>query len=78
MNTPDRRTDERKTGLNCPQCGGFTETTIFQLLTSCALQCPHCRLRLTIDRGKSRQALDALQKVQAAQENLERKSKFNR
>lgn len=78
MNDKAQTADERKTGLNCPQCGGFIETTIFQLLTSHAIQCPHCHLRLTIDRGKSKQALDALQKVQIAKDNLERKSKFNR
>jgi len=68
----------QKTGLNCPQCGGFIETSIFQLLTSRSLQCPHCRLQLTIDRNKSRQAFEALYKVQQAQENLEKKSKFSR
>lgn len=78
MNTPAKPVGEQKTGLNCPQCGGFIETSIFQLLTSHALQCPHCRLRLTIDRSKSKQAFDALRKVQLAQENLEKKSKFNR
>lgn len=78
MNTTVQTADERKAGLNCPQCGQFIETTIFQLLTSRAIQCSHCHLRLTIDRGKSRQALDALQKVQMAKDNLERKSKFNR
>lgn len=78
MNNASQTTDDRKTGLNCPQCGGFIETTVFQLLTSHSFQCPHCRLRLTIDRGKSRQALDALRKVQSAQDNLEKKSKFNR
>lgn len=69
---------EQKTGLKCPQCGAFIETTILQLLTSQALVCPACRLRLNIDRMKSRQAFEALRKVQAAQKNLEEKSKFNR
>lgn len=78
MSTSSQSTDERRTGLNCPQCGNFIETTIFQLLTSRAIQCPHCHLQLMIDRGKSKQALDALQKVKMAQDNLERKSKFNR
>lgn len=77
MNTSAKSVEEQKTGLNCPQCGGFIETSIFQLLTNRALQCPQCRLRLTIDRGKSKQAFDALRKVQWAQENLEKKSKFN-
>ena len=55
----------------------MAETSIFELLTSNALQCPSCHLRLNIDRMKSKAAFDALRKVQNAQENLERKSKFN-
>lgn len=78
MNNAVQTADERKTGLNCPQCGEFIETTVFQLLTSHSLLCPHCRLRLTIDRYKSKPALDALRKVQLAQDNLKKKSKFNR
>ncbi len=76
-NTPTPAAD-RKAGLNCPQCGAFIETSIFELLTSSALACPSCRLRLSIDRTKSRPAFDALRKVQNAQRNLEQKSKFNR
>lgn len=68
---------QRRTGLNCPQCNTFIETTILQLLTSSALICPACRLRLNIDRMKSKPAFDALHKVQMAQKNLEEKSKFN-
>lgn len=74
MTSPDR---QQKAGLNCPQCGNFIETTILQLMTANALICPHCKLRLNIDRMKSRPAFEALRKVQAAQKNLEEKSKFN-
>lgn len=69
---------QQKAGLKCPQCGTFIETSIFQLLTTNALVCPSCRLRLNIDRMKSRGAFDALRKVQAAKDNLERKSRFHR
>lgn len=69
---------EQKVGMKCPQCGAFIETSIFQLLTTNALVCPACHLRLRIDRMKSREAFDALRKVQVAQKNLEQKSKFNR
>lgn len=68
---------EQKAGMKCPQCGEFIETSILELLTSSALVCPACHLRLTIDRMKSRPAFDALRKVQNAKDNLERKSKFN-
>ncbi len=67
----------RRAGLKCPRCGTFIETSIFELLTSGALVCPSCRLRLNIDRTRSRAAFDALRKVQSAIDNLERKSHFN-
>lgn len=69
---------QRPAGLICPQCGQFIETTIFDLLTSRALTCRACGLMLRIDRIKSQRAFDALRKVQAAQLNLEKKSRFNR
>ncbi len=69
---------QQQVGLKCPQCDTFIESSIFQLLTASALVCPSCHLRLNIDRMKSRQAFDALRKVQAAQDNLEKKSHFNR
>lgn len=68
----------QKAGLKCPQCDTFIETSIFQLLTTNALICPKCHLRLSIDRIKSKSAFDALRKVQLAQENLDRKSRFSR
>ena len=70
MNNVAEHAREQKAGMKCPQCGAFIET-------SNALQCPSCHLRLNIDRMKSKAAFDALRKVQNAQENLERKSKFN-
>lgn len=69
---------QQQVGMKCPQCGAFIETSIFQLLTTNALVCRSCHLRLNIDRMKSRPAFDALRKVQAAQENLEKKSHFKR
>lgn len=69
---------QQRAGLKCRQCGTFIETSIFQLLTTNALVCPSCHLRLKIDRMKSKPAFDALRKVQWAQKNLEEKSKFRR
>ncbi len=76
--TANNTQPQQRTGLACPQCGEFIETTILQLLTSHALVCPKCRLRLNIDKQKSKQAFNALRKVEAAQRNVEEKSKFNR
>lgn len=66
----------QRAGLKCPQCSTFIETTMYHIITARSLVCPHCGLVLNIDPVKSRKAIDALKKVQEAQENLERKSHF--
>lgn len=68
----------QRAGLKCPQCGTFIETNIYQIIMARSLVCTHCGLVLNIDPVKSKKAIDALKKVQAAQDNLERKSHFNR
>ena len=65
-------------GLNCPQCGQFIETSISELLTATGLVCPHCRLKLTINKQESKRALEILEDVNKATKNVERASKFNR
>ncbi|WP_455671598.1 hypothetical protein [Phocaeicola sp.] len=77
MSNVEEHAREQKAGMKCPQCGAFIETSIFELLTTNALVCPACHLRLSIDRMKSKPAFDALRKVQNAKRNLEQKSKFN-
>lgn len=72
--TPERQTP----GIDCPSCGKFIPTTIYHIITASALVCPHCSLRLNIDRVKSDKAIKALRKVKAAQDDLERKSHFRR
>ena len=78
MSKIEDQSRDQRTGMKCPQCGAFIETTIFQLLTAQALKCPDCHLVLNIDHMKSKPAFDALRKVQQAQQNLEKKSKFNK
>ncbi len=60
-------------GMKCPQCGEFIPTTIMQIITASSLVCPHCHLRLNIDRMKSGKAIEALKKGQHAQDALSRK-----
>lgn len=72
----EKHVREQKTGMKCPQCGAFIETSVFQLLTTNALVCPSCHLRLRIDRMKSQKAFEIMRKVQTAKDNLEQKSKF--
>ena len=78
MSDTEEHSHERKVGMNCPQCNSFIETSIYQLLTADSLRCPACQLKLSIDRLKSKTALDALNKVQQAKQALEKKSKFDR
>ncbi len=78
MRCPEQAGGQCEAGMKCPKCGAFIRTSIFQLLTTNALVCPSCHLRLNIDRMKSKPAFDALRKVQAAKDNLEKKSHFNR
>ena len=78
MNNVAEHAREQKAGMKRPQCGTFIETSIFELLTSNALQCPSCHLRLNIDRMKSKPAFDALRKVQNAQEESGEKEQIQR
>lgn len=78
MSNVEENAREQKSGMKCPQCGKFIETSIFELLTSNALECPSCHLHLSIDRMKSKSAFDALRKVQNTQLNLKERSKYDR
>lgn len=78
MSNAEERSRKQKAGINCPQCGAFIETSIFELLTSGALSCPSCHLCISIDRTGSKPTFDALRKVRQAQQNLEEKSKYDR
>jgi DNA-directed RNA polymerase subunit RPC12/RpoP len=71
-------TQQRVPGLKCPKCGNFIETSIEELISASYLECPHCRLRLTINKQESKKALDILSNVDKAKKNLERASHFNR
>lgn len=75
MSKIEEHSQQQKAGMKCPQCGAFIETSVFELLTMQALECPDCHLKLNIDRTKSRPAMDALRKVQQAREELDRKNK---
>jgi len=57
-------------------CGGFIPVSMQQIITDSAIICPHCGLRLTINRQQSSTAIEALKKVQQAQNDFDRKNKF--
>lgn len=66
----------RLSGMPCPQCNGFIPVSMQQIITDSAIICPHCGLRLTINRQQSSTAIEALKKVQQAQNDFDRKNKF--
>lgn len=63
-------------GMKCPECGAFIPTSIVELLTASALICHNCHLKLSINRNESKQAMDILKKVNDAQNNVNKASKF--
>ncbi len=69
--------ENRIPGMNCPQCGRFIPISITELISASFIDCPHCQLRLTIDKSQSQRAIQALEKVDIAQRNLEDKSTFD-
>ena len=70
------RQQMRPSGMPCPQCNGFIPVSMQQIITDSAIICPHCGLRLTINRQQSSTAIEALKKVQQAQTDFDRKNKF--
>ena len=63
-------------GMTCPVCKGFIPVSIQQLLFENGISCPHCGQLYIINRIKSKQALDALMKVEVATRNLREKEHF--
>lgn len=55
---------QRTPGLDCPKCRVYFPTTIPDLLSG-GIECPHCGLKLSIDRNASDHAILALEKFQA-------------
>lgn len=66
----------RPHGLNCPVCQAFIATSMTDLLHKGHLDCPGCGLRLTINRTQSKQALEALAKVEKSIQNLRETETF--
>ncbi len=58
---------EGSSGLRCPECGFIIPCTIQDILNASSIECPNCHLILPIDRVNSGKAIDALRKVQEAQ-----------
>lgn len=67
----------RPSGIPCPECSFFISISIENLLYQQSFKCPSCLLELTMDRGNSQEALEWLQKVNVAMENVKKARKFN-
>ena len=57
-------------GLSCPRCKNLIQFRIEDLLRRTSFRCSGCALELTLDRRQSREALQALEKLQVAIETL--------
>lgn len=68
---------QRISGMPCPECGGFIPISMYQIIASSSIFCPNCGLRLEINKSASSKAIDALKKVDAAQKEVDKRSKFN-
>lgn len=65
-------------GLKCPICKELIPVIMQQLLYGDALVCPHCGLRLIINKPKSKQALEALEKIEESICHLRKTENFRR
>lgn len=64
---------QRVSGMPCPSCSCFIPITMYQILSSSAIFCPSCGLKLEINKSASSKAIEALQKVDKAQKEAESK-----
>lgn len=67
---------QRPSGMTCPICGGFIPVSMQQLVSDPAVLCPHCALRLTINKKESELAFSAINKVLQSQSDFDRQSRF--
>jgi len=61
---------QRPAGFNCPKCAFFIEVSIESLLRSENEKCPKCQTVFTMNRDESQVALEFLQRLKVAADNL--------
>ena len=57
----------RISGMPCPNCGGYIPISIHQIISSIAIYCPNCGLKLDINKEASDKALKTLKKIKDAE-----------
>lgn len=76
MNTlPEKQ--QRPPGFDCPKCKFFIEISIQSLLYDDTQKCPGCGTSYSMDRHKSTEALQLVQKLHVAMKNLDSVKQFN-
>jgi len=78
LTLPEQTAGQRVSGMNCPVCRMFIPISIPQLLYDGGILCPHCGLMMTINKLQSRQALDALRRVDEATKKVKETESFKR
>lgn len=69
---------QRASGFECPSCKGFIPVSMTDLIQGHHISCPLCSLQLSINQQASQCAINALEKVQKAQQRVENASVFSR
>lgn len=64
-------------GIPCPVCKNTIPTSMQELVSAQKIVCPYCNLELWINKSESQKAIDAMNKVLDAQNNLEKASHFD-
>jgi transcription elongation factor Elf1 len=74
----NNQSQQRPSGFNCPVCQGFIPVSIQLILSTERFVCPQCFLEIKLNRGESKKALDALEKVKDAEDGVKKASVFRR
>lgn len=74
----NQNNQQRVSGFYCPVCKGFIPVSIIQLINSAELICPQCTLAIRINPEDSKDAVEALKKVQRAENQVKEASVFRR
>jgi len=61
----NKNSQQRISGMPCPNCQSFIPISMYQLLESKSIFCPSCGLKLNIDNKSSDKAKKILEKINA-------------
>ncbi len=64
-------------GMPCPECQFFIQISLEDLLYKQSFQCPSCLLEITMNRSNSQEALQLLQDVKIAIDEVKKSRQFS-